>query len=341
MQLEKWIEKHLSYKKGYYTKITNITSYYKKTHPKSRISMKELKRIVIDKFGTSVSNSHLFQDVKGNKVRYKKIIPVVVNNNKYDFVDRYAKEYKISERSKKMEMIQAYVADIKYSGNQETLIGINRDGEILGRFVIPFVKSRLFEELEIRGTSIIGERLVFRGSRMENENYIRVSEVYSTQEENDEFSLTLQNIYGNVKLNNDERRKVYVMNNSKELYTDGFHATNYIKDSKVKERALNNKSEYFLSEIGYIEQMDRAELNKYLNRAGLITRVKGKNKIILNVEHPELYTFDAKSYATDKDGNLDTSKAVYTQKFTEMFKQLFLQSLEEYKKYLGRNAVGN
>ena len=338
MDDRKWFEKHLSYKKGYYVKFKTILDYYKKNHPGSTARTAYLKDIIGDLF--EVTNKYT-QDRRGKKSTHKNVVCAVLNSTTYDFVDSSTNEYRITKRFKDMEMIQAYVADIKYTGNQKTLIGINKNGEILGRFVIPFVKSRLFEELEVRGTSIIGERLVFRGYRMENENYIRVSEVYSTQEENDEFSLTLQNIYGNVKLNSDERRKVYVMNNSKELYTDGFHATNYIKDSKVKERALNNKSEYFLSEIGNLEQMDRAELNKYLNRAGLITRVKGKNKIILNVEHPELYTFDAKSYATDKDGNLDTSKAVYTQKFTEMFKQLFLQSLEEYKKYLGRNAVGN
>lgn len=334
----KWFEKHLSYKKGYYIKFKTILNYYKRNHQGSIVKTTYLKGIIGDLF--EVTNKYV-QDKKGKKSTHQNVVCAVLNDSIYDFVDKQAKEYTVSERSKNMEMIQAYVADIKYTGNQKTLIGINKNGEILGRFVIPFVKSRLFEELEIKGTSIIGEKLVFRGSRMENENYIRVSEVYSTQEENDEFSLTLQNIYGNVNLNSNERRKIYVMDDSKELYTEGFHATNYIKDQKVKEKALNNKSEYFLSEIGYIEQMDKAELNKYLNHAGLITRVKGKNKIILNVEHPELYTFDAKSYATDKDGKLDTSKAVYTQKFTEMFKQLFLQSLEEYKKYLGRDAVGN
>lgn len=338
MKLETWIEKHLSYKRGYYTKITSITAYYKRTHHDSKMSMSELKVRIKDKFGTSGTNNHIFQDKKGNKVKRKNLIPVVINKDKYDFVDRYAKEYKLSERAKKMEMIEAYVADYSFKGNQITLLGVNQHGEVLGRFVIPFVKTRLFEELQIKGTSIIGEKLVFRGSRMDNENYLRVSELYSTQQENDNFSLTLQNIYANLELNQEQRKQVQIMENAKELYAGTFQATKYVKNPKVKKEALASNSEYFLSDIGFIETLDNAELKNFLNKAGLITKVKGSNFIKLNLEHPEMYVhFGTVSYK-NRDGKQGTKKV---QKFTELFKQLFLQAVEEYRQYFARNSAGN
>ena len=333
-ELIDFLTEHVTPATGYYSKQTSLTKAFKSKYPNSKLSAKKVKEYAKQQYGVftrKVNNS------KGKNMAIKDMLPIKIDGT-FDYVEKKTLE---QENKKDNQLtIGGYVYDIKFNKATINLWLMTSEGESLGVFLINNHNKGLCQIVRDLGTEIIGKYLsvlVRSATLKKHEVSYNVVSILSSKKDNNTTEDIRTKYYEKYHwlTNRPAHKHMKPSPLAKEVDTDlHFEATKYIKDKTDRQEASKSNSWYTLHDLASNRGMSNQELTQFINNSKLGKYYTG--------DHCNDY-FGLIDLQIKHEGNTQIVKQAgeYLQLFSQSFKVLLIQALQEYSHYLSNNGINS